>query len=121
MPAGRFKAHLGHAGQPVQQRLVHHHVVDAGERDVAPAAFQQAAADRHAVTADAVTIGEVAQHRDGHQDGDHDAGRQVIGRVAAAIAAAEQNQRRQRDQELADLLQQHEQPRQRVQPLFVIG
>ena len=44
LAAGRFQPHLGHAEQAMQQRLVHGHVVDARERDLPQAAFEQPAA-----------------------------------------------------------------------------
>lgn len=36
--AGRFQADFGHPEQPVQQVLLHRHVVDAGKRNLAPVA-----------------------------------------------------------------------------------
>ncbi|MCW0417703.1 hypothetical protein NB689_003457 [Xanthomonas sacchari] len=113
--AGRLQPHLGHAEQPVQQRLVHHHVVDARERDLAQAAFQPAAADAQAVVADAVLVGEIAQQRHRHQPAAHRQHHQVIGVIAVAVAAAEHQQRQQRQQEMPEVLQQHEQPRPRMQ------
>ncbi len=92
VPTGRFQPHLGHAGQTVQQRLMHHHVMDARKRDIAPAAFQQATANGHAIAADAVAVGEVAQHRNPHQHRNHHAGGDLVGNIAIAVAAAEQDQ-----------------------------
>src|SRR3546814_7139833 len=60
--AGRLQPHLGHAEQPVQQRLVDGDVVDPRERHLPAAALEQAAVDDHAVGGDAVAEGQVAPH-----------------------------------------------------------
>ena len=109
--AGRFQSHLGHAEDPVQHGLAQRHVLDARERDLAQAAFQQAAADLQAVDADAEAIGVVLPDRDHRQHADRDQAPQVV-----AVAAPHHEQHDQRQDELAQLLDQHEQPRHRMQP-----
>ncbi len=109
--AGRLQPHFGDTEHAMQHRLLHRHVVDPRERDLAPAAVQPAAADGDRVGADLVAVGEVLQHREQHQHADADQRPQFV-----PVALPEHQQRQQRHDELLELLQQHEQPRPRVQP-----
>ena len=112
-PAGRFQPHFGHAEDPVQQRLVQVDVVDARERDLAQAAVQPAAADADAVVAQGVAVGEVFGQRCDHQHADRDQAPQVV-----PVAAPGEQQHQQRQDELLQLRDQHEQPGQRMQAVF---
>ena len=113
-PAGRFQPHLGDPEHPVQQRLVQVDVVDACERDLAQAAVQPATADADAIAAQQVAIGEVLGQRGHHQPGHRQQAPQVV-----AVAAAGEQQHQQRQDELLELREQHEQPGQRMQPVFL--
>ncbi len=116
---GRFQAQLGHAEQAVQRVLPHFHVVDAGERDLAAVARQQSAAHGDRVAADAVAVAEVLQHRDQHQRGNRRQRNQLRPHRVAVTALAEHQQRHQRQEVVAQLHQQHEQPRPRVQAMVL--
>ena len=122
LPAGGFQPHFRDPEQTVQQRLVHDHVVDAGERDLAPRTVQQALSHRQAVAADDIAVGEVLQDGQDHQRRHADDGGHRDPEVTVvALARAEHEQRDEREDELLELLQQHEQPRPRMQSAFGQG
>lgn len=108
--AGRLQAQLGHAEQPVQRILPHFHVVDAGERNLAPVARKQTAAHGDRIAADAVTVAEVLQHRDQDQRGDRRQWDQLRPHRIVVAALTEYQQCDQRQEVVAQLHQQHEQP-----------
>ncbi len=70
---GRFQLQLGHTEQAMQGVLVDHHVVDAGEGNLAAITREDTTAHRDRRRADTVAIGEVLQHRvrDQHHHRDH--------------------------------------------------
>ena len=116
---GRFQPQLGHAEQAVQQVLVHHHVMDAGEGNLAAGTFEDAAADAQGIGADAVAVAPVAGQRRAQHGCEHRRDDPVlVGQTVIIAAAAEHQQRHQRYQQLLDLLLQREQPRPRMQPAF---
>ncbi|MNM87107.1 hypothetical protein D3C81_992810 [compost metagenome] len=117
----RFQAQFGHTEQAVQQVLVDDHVVDAGERNLATCALEDTAADDQPVSADAVAVGQVLQQCGADQGHHHDQWRPLIEQVFFLSTAAEEQQCHQWQQQLLNLLLQHEQPRPRMQALFVVG
>ena len=112
-PAGRLQPDFGHAEDAVQQCLMQTDVVNPRERNLPQAALQQAAADLQTVHADAEAVGVVLPERNRPEDADRHQPPQVV-----AVATPEQEQHRDRHDELPELLHQHEQPRHRVQPAF---
>ena len=105
LPARRFQPDLGHGKNPMQQGLVQGDVVDAFERDVPHVLLQQSAADDDALGIQPEAIGEVLEQRDQRQCTHADQRPQLV-----AVAAATEQQHEQRQRELLELLQQHEQP-----------
>lgn len=119
--AGRFQADLGDPEQAVQRRTPQRHVADSRQRQMADVALEQAAADHQFIgtAVEPVAEGEIAVHRGQRQAHRGERG----GEFLPVAAAAEKQQQDQRQRELAQLRQQHEQPRPRMQPAFadVIG
>ncbi|MNB96058.1 hypothetical protein D3C75_432500 [compost metagenome] len=115
---GRFQAQFGNPEQSMQRVLPHFHVMDAGKGNLAPVARQQAAAHGDRIAADAIAVTEVLQYRDQHQRGNGGQRDQLCPHRIAVAALAEHQQRDQRQEIVAQLHQQHEQPRPRVQAML---
>ncbi len=114
--AAGFQAHFRHIHQPVQQALMQGHVLDAGERDIAHGFVQQARADHDAVGADTVTEAVITRHRQRHH---HPNAEQTPQFIAVALTGKQKDENRHN--ELPQHIEQLEQPRQRMQPLFGNG